>query len=475
MNRSRILLILLAAVLALGCWWGWRGTQRQRAVARHLPAVPALDGWPPTLADQISDAETEARSWTGSVAGLTALSRLYHANGFFPEALLCYDGLRSLDPRDARWWHLAAGIHSLFGRADEALPLQQRATELDPSYLPAWIRLGDVLVKANRPEAATRAYTEALQRSSGHPYALLGLARCAIAGGDWSGARTRLDAATASHPDFIGALSLLVTVSEHFNDQDAADDLRARIGRREFTDVPDPWLDGLADVCFDAYRLSVTAAVASSAGEPARALELLDAAISLAPRHSSFRRQAGQIHINGRNYTAARAQLESAVSANPADSDAWLLLISTLRELSQPEAALNALSRALTHCPQSPSLHLEYARWLKSSGRLKEAAAEFRRGYDLRPSEASPLVELAQVLFAAGQNQDALAALNLALERQPGHPMAQATLTFYAISQNDEPTAVRRWSEVRRQPKTPPEVVSGLQQAFLQQFGRPPP
>ncbi len=475
-RSSRLLVILVfAAVLGTGGWWGWRNTDRQHTVARHLPAVPALTHWPATLADQLTDAEAAARSWWNSTSGLAALSRLYHANGFFAEALLCYEGLQRLEPREARWPHLAAGIQALYGRADEALPLYRRATELTPDYLPAWIRLGDVLVKSNQPAEAARAYEEALRRSPGQPYALLGLARCAIAANDWPRARTRLDEAIARNPDFIGALSLLVTVSEHFSDRVTADALRERIGRREFTDLPDPWLDGLADVCFDAYRLSVTAAIASSAGDPTRAIELLDAAIALAPRNSSFRRQAAQIHVNGRNFAAARVHLEQAVTVNPADSDAWLLLISTLRELGQAEAAVNALSRGLVNCPLSPSLRLDYARWLKATGRLEEAAAEFRRGYELRPSEASPLVELAQVLFATGRDQDALAALHLALERQPGHPMAQATLTFHAISQRDEATALRRWADVRRQPKTPPEVVRGLQQAFQQQFGRLPP
>lgn len=475
-SSRRLVLILLVTVIAgTGAWWAWRNTSRQHTVARHLPATPALANWPATLADQITDAEAEARSWSKSVSGLATLSRLYHANGFFAEALFCYDGLRALQPGEARWPHLAAGIHALYGRADEALPLYRDATALAPDYLPAWIRLGDVLVKANQPAEAARAYEEALRRAPGQPYALLGLARCAVARGDWNEARTRLNDAVARHPDFIGALSLLVTVSDHFNDRATADALRERIGRREFTDLPDPWLDGLAEVCFDAYRLSVTAAIASSAGDPARALELLDAAIVLAPRNSSFRRQAAQIQVNGRNFAAARAHLEQAVAANPGDSDAWLLLISTLRELGQNDAAVNALSRGLANCPQSPSLHLEYARWLKATGRLEEAAAEFRRGYELRQSEASPLVELAQVHFATGRTSDALAALQLALERQPGHPMAQATLTFYAISQRDEAEALRRWADVRRQPKTPPEVVQGLRQAFQQQFGRLPP
>jgi Flp pilus assembly protein TadD len=130
------------------------------------------------------------------------------------------------------------------------------------------------------------------------------------------------------------------------------------------------------------------------------------------------------------------------------------------------------LLNGLSHCPQSPSLHLEYARWLRDSNRLDEAIAEFRYGYQLRPSEASPLVELATAYITAGRTDEAVAALNLALERQPDHPTALATLAFLAISNNDEAGALRRWEQIRRQPKTPAAIINSLRQSYQQQFGR---
>ena len=473
MTRPRLLLALFAAaLLGAGGWWAMRTTQRQRTVAQYLPTTPSLQGWPAELGTRLADAEAGARDWRRAPDGLAALASLYHANGFYPEALLCYDGLRLIQPHEARWPHRQAAILADFGRTDEALPLRRRTVELAPDYKPALLRGADVLLKANLLPEAQAAYEAVLHRFPGEPYALLGLARGAMARGDWHGARGHLQAALDQNPDFIGALSLLATVSERLGDTAAADDARTRIAGREFTDLPDPWLDELADVCFDAYRLSVSAVVARASGNTPRALALFDRAIALAPGNGSYRRQAAQIHLADRDHGTAKWRLEQAVAANPTDADAWLLLLDALRGLGQEAAATAALQKAIGHCPQSPGLHLERARWLKSQNRLAEAITEFRLSHSLRPGEATPLVELANTAFAADRATEGLAALREALERQPGHPLALVSLTFYHIVTGDEPAARRHWAEVRAQPKTPAAMVEDLRQAYLRQFGR---
>lgn len=473
MRRRKLWLALaLVALLGGGTWYGSRVVTRHAVAIRHIPSVPTLTDQPATLAESLAEAEVRTRHWRQSAQGLADLSRLYHANGFFPEAMTCYEGLRQIEPANARWPHLQASIIAIFGRMEEALPLRQQAVELAPDYIPARLRLGDVLLKSNRPAEAASVYAEVLRRAPGDPYALLGLARCDLSANDWGKARERLQEAMAQHPDSIGALSLLVTVSEHLGDYSTADTLKTTIGRREFSDLPDPWLDDLAEVCFDAYRLSVAAAVANAAGNRTVALDLLDRAMALAPNASSYHRQAGQLLLDDGNYGAAKNHLEKAVALNPTDSDAWLRLIDALRGLGQTQPAVSAMLTGLSHCPQSPSLHLEYARWLRSANRLDEAIAEFRYGYQLRPSEATPLVDLATTYITAGRTDEAVDALNLALERQPDHPIALATLAFLAISHDDEAEALRRWEQIRRQPKTPAAVVSSLRQTYQQRFGR---
>ena len=133
------------------------GQTRRALVLQHLPATPDLGSQPAVLGESLAEAETRARSWRRATDGLAELSRLYHANGLYPEALLCYAGLQQADPRNARWPHLQACIITNYGRMDEALPLREQAVALAPDYLPARLRLGDVLLKGNRTAEAAKA------------------------------------------------------------------------------------------------------------------------------------------------------------------------------------------------------------------------------------------------------------------------------------------------------------------------------
>jgi tetratricopeptide (TPR) repeat protein len=472
MKRSVWLVLGLLAVLFAGAWYGRRLVRDHAIAANHLPPVPTLVERPAVFADSLTAAQARTHSWLHARQGLAELSQLYHANGCYPEALACYEGLSRMEPGNARWPHLQASIAANSGRLDEALPLREKVVGLAPDYTPARLRLGDVLLKINRVADAVRVYADVLHRAPDEPYALLGLARCDLAANDWTKASEHLQSAIARHPDFVGALSLLVTVSEHFGDLAAAESYKNAMSARVFTDLPDPWLDQLSDVCFDAYLLSVAASTANFAGNRPSALDLINRAIALAPDISTYRRQAGQYLLQDNNFGAAKFQLEKAVEVNPTDSDSWLRYLDALRGLHQSQAFLAALLNGLSHCPQSSGLHLEYARWLKSANRMDEAIAEFRYGYQLRPSEASPLVELATTYLTVGRTSEAVDSLNLALERQPDHPSALATLAFIAISNNNEAEARRRLAQIRQQGKAPPELISTLNQAFQQQFGR---
>lgn len=451
-------------------WTGWRLVQTRTLVTASIPRRPDLTGRPAVLNERIVRAEQRAESLMHASAGLAELGRLYHANGFFDEAAQCYHGLRRIQPREPRWPHLNASLLSGLGELEAALPLEQQAVALAPAYLPARLRLGDIQLKSNRTAEAAASYAAALVQAPGNPYALLGLAKCELSDGNWSKARERLEEAVRRNPEFVGALSLLVTVAEHFGDSSRAASLREQIGRREFTDLPDPWRDSLVDDCYNAYQLSVTAAVAKLSGNIALAKDLLERAALLAPTSGAYHRQLGQLLAQTADKDSARRQFERAVELSPEDSDAWISLYQLLNQRGDA-AAERVLATALSHCPSSYGLHLARARRLKAAGRAEEAIVAFGEAHRLQPSEAGPLIELAQVLFAGGRETEALAALRESLDRQPGNPVSLSTLMYYYINTNDEAAALQWWGQVRRQSRMPRSAVTALQQAFQRQFG----
>jgi tetratricopeptide (TPR) repeat protein len=443
-------------------------------VGAGIPVRPAADSLRPELADEIAARENAVRGFRHPGAGLVGLSRLYHANGFYREAIQCYETLGRLEPHEARWPHLHASILAGSGRIEEALPLWQRAIALAPDYLPARIRLGDILTKANHRSEAIQAYAAALQREPGNPYALLGLARNDLAEHDWSRARAHLEQAVTAHPDFIGALSLLVTVYEHEGEAKGARGLREVIGRKEFRDIPDPWLDELIGDCYDSYRLSVAAAVAGLAGDTATARNHLERAVALSPAAGSYHRQLGQFLFQQHDYPSARRHLEKAVAVAPDDSDAWLSLVDVLTELNQPAEAERTLLAGLAACPQSAALHYAYGHKLGESDQPGPAITELQTAKKLRPSEANSYIDLALVYFRLNRIEEGVAEMRAALSVQPGHPLAMQVLARHAINSGDEPAA-RQWiQQLRQQARVSEADLGTITGEYQQHFGRQP-
>lgn len=474
-NQARLGWIFAAgAALGLLGWQGWSRAAAHRTAAAHLPARPVLAGQPDQLTQEVATAENRAGHWWHATAGLADLARLYHANGFYPEALSCYEGLRIIQPREAAWPHLQAVILAGFGRLDEALPRWQNAVDLAPRYLPARVKLADALAKSNRWTDAVAAYESALAVEPGQPHALLGLARSAAHRNDWPGAAKLLQSALDRHPDFIGALSLLVTAQTQLGNPGEAARLRAVIGKREFTDISDPWLERTLAVCYDPYRLSVASAVAFFSGDRSAAAAWLERAIALAPQAGTYHRQLANQLFQSNDLARARDHFNQAVTLDPTDAEAWALLVELLDHQGDQPAVDRALQIGLTHCPQSAALHHAYARRLSAAGRNDEAIREFRTAQRLRPNEANAYLGLAMVLLRTGRIDEGVRELHGALAVQPGHTLAMEVLARHSIASADR-TAARHWLRLlREQSRTAHADLDLIAREYRQQFGQLP-
>lgn len=471
MKKAFPLLLVILLLSAGGSWFFVFRVDTQALLAAGIPARPKDSPVVPALATRLDNAEQDIRT-TGRIEALQELSRLYHANGFYAEASQCYASLMELEPKKALWPHLLANILSGYGQLDDAIPLYQRAGALDPSYLPTQVRLGDVLLKANKPKEAEAAYTAALKIASDNPYALQGLARIEMLREQWDSARIHLEEAARISDYAIGG-DLLVNAYEKTGREALARSLRAKQKAAGlFYDLSDPWLDGIYIDCYDPYRAAIASGSAARIKDFDTAIRLLEHVHRIAPNYALGYYQMGFLQQNLGNLPKAILAYEKSAELDPSFSDTWVKLVRLHNEQNNPLGASLALEKGLKACPHSPHLHTELAGRLVRANRNAEADKEYKRVLVLRPDEAFPYINYAKFLFGQERIEEAAAILDKGLQIEPEEPMMLTILAFHAITIGDEAKA-RNWIQhLKDQPRTPQGSLKSLLDNFKNQFGK---
>ncbi len=475
MRRAHFILLSVAVVVAAaGAWW-WRAADARAAWSAGVAPMPDLSAFPADLQRRVSDLTQRARTHRGDVSALGELSRLYDANGFRREAALAYVCLERFDPTNARWPHRLAHVLAGMGRIEQAVPHLRRAADLAPDYVPAWVQLGDALLKANQPEAAAAAYHAALKLAPGNPYALLGLARGELQLERWTAARERLQQASAAQPDFGVAWNLLATVYDRLGNAAGAAAAQAHAdNKRRFREMPDPWVDELLDDCYDVYRLRVVAAAARGSGDPAGALPWLERAKRLAPDAAAVHRDLGDVFTDLHRYDDARAELQAAIRLAPTDETGYAQLIACCTAAGDSDGALHAAKEGVAHCPDSADLQFALGKQLETAGRLDEALPAFAAARRLQPESADAYHEMAGIYFRQGRNDEGIAVLEAVLEHIPDHPPTLLALAQREIETGDASAAVKWLQRARARGALAAGGVETLSRAFEKKFGRPP-
>jgi tetratricopeptide (TPR) repeat protein len=475
MKKRTLLMIglgLLVGAAGAGAWW-WIETGNQQAlVSAALPPIPDLSGVVGPLRERIAAADARALTRSDASDGLAELSRLYHANGFYAEAIRCYEGLEKIEPREPRWPHRHAAILAGYGEVEPALALWRRTAELAPDYIPALLRIGDCELKSNRPAKAVEAYSHVLKLSPGEPHAELGLARVDFEAGRWEQTRARLEP-LVTRTKFQLGYDLIVSVYERLGRRDLADAIRGTTKAfGAYRDPADPWVDSLLDDCFDPYRLALTAGTFALTGGKDQAIKLLERAVMLAPNDISAHFQLGMVHAQMGNLNVARAEFERCTVLDPSFSDAWAHLSALYERRGEHATAEQVLAAGLRHCPESPGLHLMHARNLRAAGNIQAAAYEFTLAARLRPNEPEAYSEHGAMLIGAGRTEDGIALMRQALETDPGNPSVLGLLAMNAISTGNLEESNSWLNRVTKQPRVPQEQSARLLRAYREQFGR---
>ena len=142
----RLLPLVIAVLLAGACT---SSSGRHESPLPDLPRV-ATTSFQPRIREQVQKAYDDAQTKPKDPDAAGRLGMLLHAYEQYESAEICYRRARILSPDRFQWAYYLGLIQSIDGKNDAAAVTLQEAVRLDPEYLPARMKLAEVLLGLNR-------------------------------------------------------------------------------------------------------------------------------------------------------------------------------------------------------------------------------------------------------------------------------------------------------------------------------------
>ncbi len=286
-----------------------------------------------------------------------------HRQGQLAQALSLYRQALVIDPRHPQALHLMGVIAASQGDPVEAARHIRASLALVPDDPLALYNLGNVLMQMGHGEEALAHYDAALQRQPAYPQALVGQARALVHSKRHYAALQSLQSALQLQPGMAEArLQLALTLGLLRRYRSALGLLGAGMQslRESLLSSQRQHEERLAQLVgtthrHDPARLYEKALQVHRQGSFDEAIELLDAAIDLAPNNADFFLYKGHCYVHRRELQAAIECCDIAVALQPAHSNAYLNGGSALVELRQFTQALVQFDKALAADPDNTS------------------------------------------------------------------------------------------------------------------------
>lgn len=437
-------------VLAIGIALGTTRLLHRRALSvklNSLPQLPALAGKSQMLRKAVSTADQAVRiairsgaKGTESGKRVGYLGKIYQANQYYKEAALCYRAAMELDRENPRWPYFLAWVQMERGENESVIELLDRTIQEAPSYAPAVLKLGDTYFKNGAMARARSLYERRLNLVPEDPYALMGLARISVDQLQWKAAEGLLKRAISSHPGFGDAYRLLAAVHDHFGRSSEALQAREQAGRcGRFQPAPDPWVDAIADLCYEPDLLLVHGSKAIARQDVKGALErFYHRALELAPRDAKVHLAIGKARLMLGETKTAQRFLEDAVKLNPHSDEAYFHLGLILRNEGKLSEAEKMFLRALKLGHNNPNINNNMGVALLEQGRFEEAAVYFRKALNIYPEHLEARYNLGMAFWAEGNIQAAITEYRLVLQAKPKWKRAANSLAWVLATDKQE-------------------------------------
>lgn len=302
---------------------------------------------------------------------------------------------------------LAATIEAQAGWMLLAESYLQKALQIDPALPLARRNLAQIHLRLGQPQKALQQLEPLVQPDSPDAEALALAGEARLQTGDAQAAEALYQRAARLSPGDARMRTALAMLNLTRGDAEAA--------FAQLETIAADTRDTAAEMAIVSARLK--------RGETDAALRALDAMERKQPGSATVAELRGLVHTERRDFVAARAALEKALSIEPARYSATARLAALDVKQGQTAQARKRLEAAITADPRNFSARMALAGLMHESGAgLPEIRELLAQGIKAAPAEPGPRLQLLELLIVKRQFKDALAAGQEAAAALPDDP-----------------------------------------------------
>ena len=382
--------------------------------AQDLPPIPQLlPRQLEILEPKLQQAYAKVLEFPNDVEANARLAMTFHAFDQFELSAVFYQRSDLLQSGTFRWPYYLGVVRGAEGKTSEAISILRKATTVDPNYLPARVRLAELLLATHNQEEAKTIYEQVLKQHPDCSQAHYGMGRIQSSRGQWQAAIQSYRRALTLSPGFGAAYYALATACRQLGMLDKYQEniRRFQQNRGRSPQLDDPLLKTVAalrsyaEYYFkEGLRLQEEGRVELAIVEYQRALkedpkyarahanlclaQLLlkrldqaehhcQLALKLDPNIHEIRHNLGLLRrLQGRNREAAEAFRE-ALEIDPFYAESHYLLGVVLAQQERLKDAKHHFRQAIENQPDYRTAHFQLGLLLQKQGRDAEAVPHF--------------------------------------------------------------------------------------------------
>ncbi len=383
---------------------------------QDLPPIPQLlpRQWE-ILDPKLQQAYAKVMESPNDVESNGRLAMTFHAFDQFELAAVFYQRSDLLQSGTFRWPYYLGVVRGAEGKTSEAIGILRKARTVDPDYLPARVRLAELLLATHNQEEARTIYQQVLKQHPDCSQAHYGMGRVQSSMGQWQAAIQSYRRALTSSQGYGAAHYALATAYRQVGMLDKfQENIRLFQQNRERSpQLDDPLLKKVAALRSHAeyyfkegLRLQEEGRFEPAIVEYQRALKedpnyarahanlclaqlLLNRldqaehhcqlALQLDPDIHEIRHNLGLLRrLQGRNREAADAFRE-ALEIDPFYAESHYLLGAILAQEERLKSAEHHFRQAIENQPDYRTAHFQLGLLLQKQGRDAEAVPHFRK------------------------------------------------------------------------------------------------